>query len=245
MLRSAAIPQTVMISVIIPTLDAAETLPPCLAALVPAAIEGIVREVIVADGNSSDATHRIADEAGCTIIVCAERGRGAQLREGAGRARQPWLLFLHADTVLEAGWQDEALRLMQAVDSGSQPPVAAAFRFALSDAGRFARVVEVGVAIRCAVIKLPFGDQGLLISRDLYDRAGGFPPLPLMEDVAFIRNIPRRSRRILRARAITSARRYTADGYVRRILTNWASLTMYMVGVPIERIVRVYRGRRR
>jgi rSAM/selenodomain-associated transferase 2 len=232
-----------MISVVIPTLNAAETLPRCLAALVPAAVDGVVSEVVVADGGSSDATSEIADAAGCNAVSCKERGRGQQLREGAATARRSWLLFLHADTVLERGWHDEAAQLIAAVDAGQRPPVAAAFRFALDDTARAARIVERGVALRCMVFKLPFGDQGLLIPRSLYDQVGGYPALPLMEDVALVRSVPRRQRHMLSACATTSAARYQTHGYTRRILTNWSCLALYAAGVPITRITRLYRAR--
>jgi rSAM/selenodomain-associated transferase 2 len=232
-----------MISVVIPTLNAAESLPQCLAALVSAAVDGVVSEVVVADGGSSDETLRIADAAGCRVLSCTNRGRGQQLREGAAVARRPWLLFLHADTVLEQGWHDEAARLIERVDADKQVPVAAAFRFALDDTTHTARLVEGGVALRCKVFKLPFGDQGLLLPRSLYDRAGGYPALALMEDVALVRSIPRHQRQMLNARATTSAVRYKTHGYARRILTNWSCLALYAVGIPIDRINRIYRGR--
>ena len=123
-----------MISVIIPTLNAQSGLAATLTALVPATVDGIVREVIVVDGGSTDRTAAIADEAG-TRFVTRSGGRGYQLLAGAHRARFPWLLFLHADTVLQSGWEREATALMEAVDSGKRPLTAAAFRFALDDAG--------------------------------------------------------------------------------------------------------------
>src|SRR6056297_1495292 len=96
-----------MISVVIPTLNAAPLLTKTFAALVPAVVDGVVREVIVADSGSGDATQKIADEAGARLLVC-DAGRGVQLGAGAEIARHPWLLFLHADTVLEAGWHHKA-----------------------------------------------------------------------------------------------------------------------------------------
>jgi rSAM/selenodomain-associated transferase 2 len=232
-----------MISVVIPTLNAAQMLPVCLAALVPAAIDGIISDVVIADGGSTDATLDIADASGCRVLSCKERGRGQQLLAGALEARQPWLLFLHADTVLAPGWHDEVAALIKAVDSGSRAPVAAAFRFALDDTAWAARIVERGVALRCRVFKLPFGDQGLLLPRSLYEQVGGYPALPLMEDVALVQAVPRRQRHMLAACATTSAARYRTNGYTRRILTNWSCLTLYAAGVPISRIVQLYRGR--
>lgn len=228
-----------MISVVIPTLDAQETLPIAFTALFPAAIEGIVGEVIVADGGSTDGTGRIADAAGANFIV-GRPGRGAQLRTGAGAARGRWLLFLHADTALEAGWESEALRFIRSVDSGERPDAAAAFRFALDDDGFKPRCVEAGAAWRCALLRLPYGDQGLLISRRLYDAVGGFSPLPFMEDVDLVRRLGRRRIVMLGARARTSARRYRTDGYFLRVARNCLCLSLYFLGAPLRHVVRLY-----
>jgi rSAM/selenodomain-associated transferase 2 len=231
-----------MISVVIPTLNAGSTLAPTLAALVPAAVDGLVREVIVVDGGSADYTPRIADEAGATLIECGG-GRGPQLRAGADRARSPWLLFLHADTGLEPGWEREAVAFMEAVDRGKRPPAAAAFRFALDDAGLRPRLLERLVALRCGMLRLPYGDQGLLLPRSLYAEIGGFPPLELMEDVALARRLGRRRIALLRTRAVTSAQRYRRDGYLRRSLMNQLCLMLYFLGVPLATIGRIYGGR--
>ena len=171
-----------MITVIIPTLNAEATLAPTLAALVPAAVDGLVREVIVVDGGSSDRTTEIVDNAGANLVQ-GGAGRGQQLAAGATRARFPWLLFLHADTVLMPGWEREASIFMDRVDREEQPLAAAAFRFALDDEGVRPRLLEQLVALRCAALRLPYGDQGLLIPKRLYDAVGGYRPLALMEDV--------------------------------------------------------------
>src|SRR6476469_428184 len=130
-----------MITVVIPTLNAETTLGPTLAALVPAAVEGLIREVIVVDGGSIDRTAEIVDHAGATLLT-GNKGRGQQLAAGAEQARFPWLLFLHADTVLESGWEREVSTFMGRIDSGERPPAAAAFRFTLDDEGVRPRVLE-------------------------------------------------------------------------------------------------------
>ena len=138
-----------MISVVIPTLNAEADLPRSLAALVPAAIEGIVREVIIVDGGSTDATGRIADATGAHFIT-AEQGRGQQLAAGAGAAKGPWLLFLHADTRLEEGWEREALELVRAVELGAREDTAAVFRFALDDKGLWPALAPEGMSLKPA-----------------------------------------------------------------------------------------------
>ncbi len=229
-----------MISVVIPTLDAEAGLADTLTALVPAFVEGLIREVIIADGGSTDRTLAIANQAGAMVVGVPAPGRGAQQKAGAARARMSWLLFLHADTVLEPGWEREVSTFMQRVDDGRLKPSAACFRFALDDVGAKPRTVEIGVAARTALLKLPYGDQGLLIPRTLYNELGGYADLPIMEDIEFVRRLGRARITQLRARAITSAVRYRKDGYVSRTLRNQRCLALYMLRVSPDRIARIY-----
>ncbi|MGE0847798.1 MAG: TIGR04283 family arsenosugar biosynthesis glycosyltransferase [Flavobacteriaceae bacterium] len=223
-----------MLSVVIPTLDAAKTLPACLTALYEPAIAGAVRQVVVSDGGSSDTTLAVAENAGCDILR-GDRGRGRQLAAGAEAARADWLLFLHADTVLEEGWDDEAVRFA----NRHGPGAAAAFRFALDDDGWRPALLERAVALRSRLLALPYGDQALLISRRLYDRIGGYGDMPIMEDVDIVRRIGRPNLHHLSSRAVTSAARYR-DGYAARVLRNARCLTLYRLGVPPAKIARVY-----
>ena len=228
-----------MLSVIIPTLNAEATLGPVLAALVPAVVDGLVQEAIIVDGGSSDATLTVAEAAG-TRIVQAKRGRGSQLDAGAALARGDWFLFLHADTVLQPGWEDEAQSFTERVDAGRRPPAAAAFRFALDDDGLMPRLLEGLVRLRCLTLALPYGDQGLLISRRLYAELGGFRPLPLMEDVDLVRRLPRRQRVMLQSRAVTSAQKYRREGYLSRMLRNAACIALYYLRVPTRVLARLH-----
>lgn len=229
-----------MISVIIPTLNAEAGLGGTLTALVPAAVDGLVREVIVVDGGSGDRTAAIVDQAGAQL-VSRSGGRGYQLEAGARRARFPWLLFLHADTVLESGWERDAVSFMEAVDGGKRALAAAAFQFGLDDMGLRPRVLERLVAMRCALLRLPYGDQGLLIPKLLYADLGGYNPHPLMEDVDIARRLGRRRMVMLPSRAVTSAARYRNDGYLRRSTRNLTCLFLYFLGVPTTVISRLYR----
>ena len=223
-----------MISVVIPTLNAGATLGGCLAGLVRAAMDGLVREVVIADGGSTDATAEIAEDAGARI-VSSERGRGVQLRAGCEAAKGPWLLALHADTRLEAGWAEAARRHLAA-----HPEEAGWFRFALDDPRRIARVWEAGVALRSRWGGLPYGDQGLLLSKALYETVGGYAPLPLMEDVDLVRRLGRARLRGLGARATTSAERYRRDGYWRRSARNLGLLARYYRGADPSALARSY-----
>ena len=228
-----------MISVIIPTLNAQRDLVPTLSALVPAVVDGIVQEAIISDGGSTDDTYAIADAAG-THVVQAPRGRGPQLEAGAAAAKGDWLLFLHADTVLEPGWVNEVTSFIERIETGRRKPAAAYFRFALNDDGFMPRLIEMMVAVRCMLLSLPYGDQGLLISRRHYQRLGGFRPLPLMEDVDLVRRIKRRELCGLKTAAVTSAKRYQDDGYLVRSFRNIGLMLLYLLRVPPRVLARLY-----
>src|SRR5262249_8595118 len=145
--------------------------------------------------------------------------------------------FLHADCWLEPGWERAANAFLNAPEAESR---AGYFDLALDDPALAARRLERIVAWRCRVLALPYGDQGLLISRSLYDAIGGFAPLPLMEDVDLVCRIGRRRLARIDARCIASARRYRRDGYVLRPLRNLMCLSLYFAGVPPTRISRRY-----
>jgi rSAM/selenodomain-associated transferase 2 len=221
------------ISIVIPTLNAAETLPGTLAALY---IPAMISEVIVADGGSSDNTVASAIAAGARVIVAA-RGRGGQLAAGAAAASGDWLLFLHADSRPEPGWERAVDAFLTVPEAKSR---AGYFDLVLDDPAPAARRLEHIVAWRCRTLALPYGDQGLLIARSLYETVGGFAALPLMEDVDLARRLGRRRLTRIGARCVTSARRYQNDGYLRRPLRNLMCLSLYLAGVPPARIVRLY-----
>jgi len=217
---------------VVPTLNAADNLPSALAVL-----KGIA--VVIADGGSSDETVSLG-RAGDATVVETPRGRGAQLAAGAEAALAggaAWLLFLHADTVLPAGWDDEARSFMAADGNRDK---AAYFRFSLDDGSASARRLEAMVGWRSRVLALPYGDQGLLISRELYERIGGFRPLPIMEDVDLVRRLGRKRLHAMAGRAVTSAARFRRRGYLLRSSRNLFCLALFFLGVPTPLIARIY-----
>jgi len=228
-----------MITVVIPTLNSEQGLPGALTSLIPAAVAGIVRDVIIVDAGSSDRTLKIAEESGATILH-AGGGRGAQLRIGAERAKCQWLLFLHPETELESDWEREAETFMERVDRGARASSAATFRFALDDAGMKPRMLERLAALRFLATRLPYGSQGLLIPRRLYAEVGGFEAIPLMEDVAMARAIGRSRITMLRSRAVSSATSYRQSGYTARSLRSFLCLALYLCRVPPDRLVRIH-----
>ena len=217
----------------IPTLDAAAELPGALAALAGSELIG---EIVVSDGGSCDGTVAIAEAAGARVVA-APRGRGPQLLAGAGPTSGEWLLFLHADCRLAPGWEAAVGDFIARSDAAER---AGYFSFALDDDRPAARRLERIVAWRCRALALPYGDQGLLIARSLYDTISGFAPLPLMEDVDLVRRLGRRRLAPVGAQIIASARRYRRDGYFRRPIRNLLCLTLYFAGVPPARIARLY-----
>ena len=224
------------LSVVIPTLDAAATLPATLAALEVARDDGLSREVLVVDGGSTDATVAIAADWGARVLE-APRGRGLQLSAGGAAAAADWLLFLHADTRLAPGWA-AAVRAFMA-DPGSDER-AAAFRLRLDDGDPRARRIERLANWRGRALGLPYGDQGLLIARAFYQELGGYRPLPLMEDVDLARRIGRRRIVLLDAAAVTSAARYRQGGWWFRPLRNLTLLGLYFLGAPPHLLHRLY-----
>jgi len=218
-----------MLTIVIPALNAATSLGACLAALDGA------DEVLVVDGGSTDDSAGIAERAGARIVA-APRGRGTQLRAGGEAALGDWLLFLHADTRLGAGWREAV-----AAHVATAPDRAGYFDLRLDDNAWQAGVIERGVASRVRLLGLPYGDQGLLISRRFYDEIGGFRPLALMEDVDLARRIGRHRLRRMEATALTSADRWRRDGWLRRSGRNLACLALYALGMAPTRLARFYR----
>ena len=223
------------LSVVIASFNAATGIAATIAALSEASA-AMSTEIVVADGGSTDATQALAKDAGATVLPVA-KGRGRQLAAGAKAARGNWLLFLHADTVLEPFWSATATTFMGVRSNLLR---AGYFRLALDDRAPAARRIERLANWRARTLGLPYGDQGLLLSRTLYNSLGGFSDLPLMEDVDIVRRIGKNKLVELPAIATTSAERYRRGGYTLRPLRNLSLLSLYFLGVPPRRLAKLY-----
>jgi hypothetical protein len=189
-----------MLSVIIPTEGAEQPAVATLAALVPGAAAGVIREVLLVDRAGTGVIERVADVAGCRFLAF-EGSRAAALAAGARQSRSPWLMFLHAGAVLEPGWIEETTQFMQRV-SDSGRPRAGIFRYARSPYAD-ARLGD-GLKFVARMIAGPWADQGLLIARDHYERLGGHAPDARRAEARLLRQLGRSSRTMLRSRIIVA-----------------------------------------
>ena len=227
---------TAPLSVVIPTLNAADRIGPCLGALSEGLMSGLIHELVIADGGSHDTLAELADALGARLVT-APQGRGQQLAAGAQAAHGEWFLFLHADTVLQPGW---AAVVRAHIDSG--PQRAGYFTLRFDTTAPMGRLVAAWANLRSTLFALPYGDQGLLVSRLLYRQTEGYPQIPLMEDVALVRRIGSNRLTRLDATAMTSAARYASEGWFRRSWRNLTTLALYFLGVSPQWLARRYSG---
>lgn len=214
-----------VISVVIPTLNEAEHLPRLLGAL-------RADEVIVVDGGSQDTTVDVARRAGVSVLS-SPRGRGAQLTLGAAAATGDVLWFLHADAVPPVG-SDEALRRV--------PAPWGCFSVQFDSADPRLRLTALGMNRRARRTGSATGDMGIWARRDFFDTTGGFPQLASFEDLVFSERARTRAPwAVLSPPLLVSARRWETRGFTRTTLEHWGLRGAWRLGVPAERLARLYR----
>jgi rSAM/selenodomain-associated transferase 2 len=193
-------------------------------------------EVVVVDGDPSGSTLSVLEQ-GRAVGLIASGGRAGQMNAGARAARGDALVFLHADTRLP---EAALCRVRDALDSGC---VGGAFDLAFDSGRPGVRLVGAVGRLRSRLTRMPFGDQAQFFARDYFMDMGGYPLIPLMEDVEFMRRIKKRGGRIriFPDRAVTSARRYQRDGVCRRTLGNWSLQIRYALGADPEELAKRYR----
>ncbi len=219
------------LSIIIPVLNEERFIAATLADLDRAEAD----QVIVADGGSTDRTAEIV-RATSARLLASPRGRATQMNAGAREAAGDVLLFLHADTKLPPGASRDIRQCM-----ADARCVGGRFDIRLDSPRPLLRLVGRMISLRSRLTRVATGDQAIFVRRAVFERLGGFPDIPLMEDVAFSRALKRAGRiACLRARVTSSARRWEQHGAVRTILLMWALKVLYLAGVPPTRLKRLY-----
>ncbi|MGH7825768.1 MAG: TIGR04283 family arsenosugar biosynthesis glycosyltransferase [Candidatus Binatia bacterium] len=219
------------ISVIIPVLNEEKT----IRAAVGAVTSLRPHEVIVVDGGSTDRTREICAELGATLLA-SRPGRALQMNQGARRASGDVLLFLHADTRLPLSAFDDIRAALKNPRS-----VGGRFDVKLDNDRWLFRIVGVMISLRSRLSRVATGDQGIFVRREVFERIGGYPEVPFMEDIAFSRALKRTGRvACLRSRVITSARRWEMEGVGRTIMKMWTLKSLYLLGVSPLRLKRFY-----
>lgn len=221
-------------SIIIPTLNVEKGLTATLASLMEGLEAGLIRELVVSDGGSTDGTLRIAEAAGAAV-VSGSPGRGGQLARGVSASSGEWLLVVHADTIVEPGWSKIVADAIAAGQAGYG-------RLAFRASGFAPRFVAGWANWRSRALGLPYGDQGLLVSRAQYESVGGYPDIPLMEDVALARAL-KGQLSPLGFTAHTGAERYLTGGWVRRGGRNLLTLARYLLGADPAKLAAAYETR--
>jgi len=223
--------EAINLSVIIPVLNEAETIAQTLQHLQAPAVE-----IILVDGGSSDQTVAIAKERGAKVILSPEPGRAIQMNTGAQYATADTLLFLHADTQLPQNY-------LQLVEETLVKPktVAGAFLLKINGQNPLLRLIEKGVNARSRFLQMPYGDQGIFLKKETFEKVGGFPILPIMEDFQLIRTLKKQGKiRLATASVLTSARRWQRLGVIQTTLINQIIIIGYFLGIPPSQLKQWY-----
>lgn len=223
------------ISVIIPTLNEAENIKRLLTQLTHET--NIKVEVIVSDGGSDDGTKEIVLASGVKLLN-SPRGRGKQLNNGAKYAKGKILLFLHADSILPANYEQQ---ITKAVAAGY---IGGAHCIQFSPTNSFLKIVAWGSNVRGKYLKSYYGDQGIFVLREVFEELGGFSTEPLMEDVAFSKKMCRYSKGgtvFLVNPITTSSRRFLENGVIKTWLKMQLVKLMYVLGFSVDTLKKIYK----
>ena len=222
------------ISIIIPVLNEA----PTIAQVISTARNAENVEIIVADGGSSDGTVEIAKYKADRAISTTP-GRATQMNAGATASTGDILLFLHADTLLPDGYDTQVRQALARPSS-----VGGAFELKIDAHSLGLRLVEIGVNCRSHFLQMPYGDQAIFLFSATFDKIGGFPDLPLMEDFEFVRRLKKQGRiEIVPQSVLTSARRWQQVGVLKTTILNQIVIIAYFLGVSPDRLREWYRGK--
>ena len=232
MARSQKVPT---LSIVIPTLNEALHLPLLLSDL---NVWPNDFELIIVDGGSIDLTISIAQIQGVDVIKSPKKNRGYQLKTGASNARGDWLLFLHADSRLRIGW---VRSLSQIIQNKKSKNFAWYFDFKIKKDNLEYRFLEIAVALRSLFLQHPYGDQGLLIHKDLYYKTGGFSSLKIMEDIDLITRITKKTKlKRIRESIYTDDKKWTNSNIIKRAIKNYKLRKKWRQGYDIDNLSKEY-----
>lgn len=221
-----------MISVMIPALNEEDVIEKTLQGLVK--VPGI--EIVVSDGGSTDKTVTICKQ--FARVIKSEPGRGCQLNAGASIASGDVLLFLHADTLLPKNWKDKIVSAMS-----YDRVVGGAFGLSIDSERVSLKIISSIANIRSRITGIPYGDQGIFVRRSAFEEVGGFKDIPIMEDVDLMRRLKKVGKVVmLNDKVKTSARRWEKEGVIYTTLRNWLLITFYYMGIPPEKLYRLYKA---
>lgn len=225
-------PERPLVSVVIPTWNEATTIGRCLGD--PGLREA--DEVVVADAGSPDGTARLAERGGA-LVVSGPKGRGAQQNRGASASRGDLLLFVHADCRLERG----AIASLRRFATRNPRVPGGCFRMRVEHEHWGYRPIDAAAHLRAVLAGIPYGDQGIFCPRWAFEAVGGFPEVPLMDDVFFADRLRRLGRiALLPERIAVSPRRWERHGIVGQSLRNWALTALAALGAPPSWLSRCY-----
>jgi len=218
------------ITVIIPTFNSCKNINKTLSN-----VNKYFKNIIIIDGRSTDNTRKIAKKYNSKIYL-SNANRGKQLHIGAKKCNTDWFLFLHADTLLESTSYEEVKIFINKNIKNK----AAYFKLKFNEKNKYALFIENLVYLRNIIFRLPYGDQGLLISKSLYNKIGGFKPMPIMEDIYIIRKIGYKNLYLMNSNIITDAHKYKEQGWIKRPLLNLSCLLLYFIGYDLNKIYKIY-----
>jgi len=223
------------LSIIIPTLNEASHLPLLFSDLNE---WPYTFDLTIVDGGSKDSTISIAEIQGANVIKSLKQNRGYQLSIGASKSSSDWLLFLHADSRLEHGWVDNLLRIIQNKASKNNLWY---FDFKIKKNNLEFRILEIAVALRSHFLQRPYGDQGLLIHKDLYKLSGGFSPLKIMEDLDLITRITKKKKaKSIRKSIYTDDIKWAKSNIIVRAIKNASLRKKWRQGYNIDDLSKEY-----
>ena len=221
------------VSIIIPTINEADNLPLLLSDLSITKKEG---EIIIVDCGSADRTIDIANIYGAKVYKSKERNRGLQLDIGARNSKEEWLLFLHADTRLTNDWFTK----INPIFKGDKNSIFY-FKFKINDKKLIYRLLEILVNLRSKYFKQPYGDQGLIIHREIYHKNDGFRKIPIMEDVDFFRRLNnKKDLKQFNLPIFTSSRKWKRTNIFFQALNNWKFRRRWLKGESTKSIYSDY-----